>query len=107
MAGGSLSERHNGHQHSAGHRTSKLVFSTARESAFSQLTSMGHLPGVVLEPTRHVQGSSDDRSNLLTYRLAMKIHSASGFALSLSVYPHCTATSRKPTESSIRANSCL
>src|SRR5437899_7109917 len=62
MAGGSLSERHNGHQHSAGHRTSKLVFSTARESAFSQLTSMGHLPGVVLEPTRHVQGSSDDRS---------------------------------------------
>jgi hypothetical protein len=46
------------------------------------------------------------RTKVDPHRLAMKIHSASGFVLSLSLYPHCIATSRKPTDSSIMANSC-
>jgi hypothetical protein len=35
--------------------TSKLVLSSPRSMLFSHVTMMGQRPGVVLEPTRHVQ----------------------------------------------------
>ncbi len=35
--------------------TSKAVLSSPRSIPFSHVTTMGQRPGVVLEPTRHVQ----------------------------------------------------
>src|SRR5437867_8807328 len=47
------SRRYGNQMRSSSHRTSKLVRTSPRVSPFSQVTSMGHLPGVVFEPTRH------------------------------------------------------